>query len=150
MWEKLLGKDDLEIDVMAAISFSNALGVHERALHLRTERSAVLANNLANAETPGFKSRDFDFGAVLKAAKADRSNMQMARTNAGHLAPAANESGVSVDLSYRVPLQPSIDGNTVDPQMESAVFARNALEFGASFRFLNGRFSGLSKAISGQ
>lgn len=135
---------------MTAISFANALGVHERALHLRTERSAVLANNLANAETPGFKARDFDFREALKMAKSDSSAMHMAKTNSGHIAIAANNSGASVDLSYRVPLQPSIDGNTVDSHFESSAFARNAMEFGASFRFLNGRFSGLSKAISGQ
>ena len=136
---------------MTAISFANALGVHEQALHLRTERSAVLANNLANAETPGFKSRDFDFSAALKMAKADasRSATQMTRTHAGHIATANQGNGVSVALGYRVPLQPSIDGNTVDPQIESAAFARNALEFGASFQLLNSRFSGLSKAIGG-
>ncbi len=134
---------------MTAINFDNALGIHERAIHLRTQRSAVLANNLANAETPGFKARDFDFGAVLKAAKDERSNMQMARTHSKHIAPASQASG-AVELAYRTPLQPSIDGNTVDSQLESAAFARNAVEFGASFRFLNGKFSGLSKAIGGQ
>lgn len=134
---------------MTAINFANALGVHERALHLRTERSAVLANNLANAETPGFKARDFNFREALQMAKAGGSALPMAKTNKGHIA-INNNSGVSVDLSYRVPLQPSIDGNTVDSQFESAAFARNALEFGASFRLLNGRFAGLSKAVSGQ
>ncbi len=134
---------------MTAINFANALGVHERALHLRTERSAVLANNLANAETPGFKARDFDFREALQAAKADKGAMNMSRTHKGHIVSTVNNESGSVPLSYRQPLQASIDGNTVDAQMESAAFARNALEFGASFRFLNGRFSGLSKALSG-
>lgn len=134
---------------MTAINFANALGVHERALHLRTERSAVLANNLANAETPGFKARDFNFRDALQAAKADKQAMHMSRTHAGHIVSTVKNEGVSVALSYRVPLQASIDGNTVDSQVESAAFARNALEFGASFRFLNGRFASLGKALSG-
>lgn len=134
---------------MTAINFANALGVHERALHLRTERSAVLANNLANAETPGFKARDFNFRDALQAAKADTQAMHMSCTHAGHIVSTVKNEGVSVALSYRVPLQASIDGNTVDSQVESAAFARNALEFGASFRFLNGRFASLGKALSG-
>ena len=134
---------------MTAINFANALGVHERALHLRTERSAVLANNLANAETPGFKARDFNFRDALQAAKADTQAMHMSRTHAGHIVSTVKNEGVSVALSYRVPLQASIDGNTVDSQVESAAFARNAPEFGASFRFLNGRFASLGKALSG-
>lgn len=134
---------------MTAINFANALGVHERALHLRTERSAVLANNLANAETPGFKARDFNFRDALQAAKADKQAMHMSRTHAGHIVSTVKNEGASVALSYRVPLQASIDGNTVDSQVESAAFARNALEFGASFRFLNGRFASLGKALSG-
>jgi len=142
---------------MTAINFANALGVHERALHLRTERSAVLANNLANSETPGYKARDFDFRAALQAAKSDKNAMNMSRTHKGHIISTAKGQGASVELSYRVPLQASIDGNTVDAQMESAAFAqmesaafaRNALEFGSSFRFLNGRFASLGKAISG-
>jgi flagellar basal-body rod protein FlgB len=134
---------------MTAINFANALGVHERALHLRTERSAVLANNLANAETPGFKARDFNFRDALQAAKAGKQAMHMSRTHAGHIVSTVKSEGASVALSYRVPLQASIDGNTVDSQVESAAFARNALEFGASFRFLNGRFASLGKALSG-
>ena len=132
---------------MTAINFSNALGVHEQALHLRTVRSTVLAGNLANAETPGYKARDFDFHQALAAAKSGREGINVKRTHVRHIALTSSPSPVA--LSYRLPLQPSLDGNTVDSQRESAAFARNALEFSASFRLLNGRFSGLSKAISG-
>ena len=130
---------------MTAISFSNALGVHERALLLRTERATVLANNLANADTPGFKARDFDFAAALRGATAE-PGLQIQRTNARHLG-ADTPAVISTDLQYRVPLQPSIDGNTVDSQLETAAFARNAMDFAASFRLLNSRLNGLSKAL---
>ena len=129
---------------MASISFDNALGIHEKALHLRTQRAAILANNLANADTPGFKARDINFRQVLAA---ERSNTRLAlqKTNAAHLGDS--DSSNTVDLQYRVPLQPSIDGNTVDEQAESAAFARNAMEFAATFRFLNGKFRGMKNAI---
>lgn len=137
---------------MTAINFTNAIGVHEQAMVLRTERAAVLANNLVNSETPGFKARDFDFAQALQAAQGESSQfgsqIEMSRTHHSHIA-LQNQSAVSVELGYRIPHQASIDGNTVDEHTEGAAFTRNALEFGASFRFLNGRFSGLKKAISG-
>lgn len=135
---------------MGSISFDNALGVHERALHLRTQRAAVLANNITNADTPGFKARDFDFRQVLASAKSESSQLAMKTTQAGHLAAATGGIAGGIDMQYRIPLQPSLDGNTVDEQFESAAFARNALEFGASFRFLNGKFKSMKLAISGK
>ncbi len=132
---------------MTAISIDNALGVHERSLYLRTQRSSILANNLANVDTPGFKARDFDFHRALVGAQNSSNGLTMARTHSGHLG-SSKVGGLDVPLEYRVPLQPSIDGNTVDSQMEIAEFTKNAMAFGASFRLLNGRFSGLSKAIS--
>jgi flagellar basal-body rod protein FlgB len=53
-------------------------------------------------------------------------------------------------LQYRNPLQPSLDGNTVDEQVEMTKFAKNSLDFQASFQFLNGKFKGLKNAIRGE
>lgn len=133
---------------MTAISFSNALGVHEQALGLRVKRAEVIANNLANSDTPGFKARDIDFASALGAATAS-SPLHLSVTHAGHQR-ATGAGGSDIPLSYREPLQTSLDGNTVDEQHESAEFARNAVEFAASFRLLNGKFNGLSKAIKGE
>ena len=111
---------------MGSISFSNALGVHEQALHLRTRRAAVLANNLANADTPGFKARDFNLQKLLAEQKRTTagSKLAMRRTHAGHI----GGSGVAAsgpELQYRNPLQPSVDGNTVDAQDESGACVQN-------------------------
>lgn len=133
---------------MATISFDNALGIHEKALQLRTQRAGILANNLANADTPGFKARDINFRQLLANEKSANARLNLKTTKSGHIQPGTALAG-GAELQYRVPLQPSIDGNTVDEQMESTEFARNALEFAASFRFLNGKFKGLKKAISG-
>lgn len=132
---------------MAAINFQNALGIHPDALQLRATRSSVLANNLANSDTPGFKARDMDFKAVLNGQMESEKSMAVVRTQKGHL---AGNQHIDSELLYRNPMQPSIDGNTVDSQIEQALFARNAMNYNASFEFLNGRFTGIKSAIRGE
>lgn len=132
-----------------AISFSNALGIHEATLQLRTQRAEVLASNLANVDTPNYKARDIDFKAALKnQMSADSAATHMKATSDKHF--GASGSMASADLKYRTPLLPSLDGNTVDEQTEMTRFARNTMDFQASFQFLNGKFKGLSKAIKGE
>ena len=133
------------------ISFSNALGIHEQALELRTKRSEVLANNIANADTPGFKARDIDFHALLNEQKAGMNNSQtlkMATTDGKHLPVSGFDA--SSELLYRTPSQPSLDGNTVDTQTEKAEFMKNTLQYQSSFQFLNSRFKGINNAIRGE
>ncbi|WP_020209443.1 flagellar basal body rod protein FlgB [Gilvimarinus chinensis] len=132
-----------------AISFQQALGIHEPALALRARRAEVLANNLANADTPGFKARDFDFNSVLAEHTGSARSVSMAKTAQGHL-QVTNGSPSSQHLMYRTPQQPSIDGNSVEDQVEHAEFMKNALDFQASFMMLNKKFKGLSKALTGQ
>lgn len=132
-----------------AISFNSALGIHEQALVLRGKRSEILANNIANLNTPQFKARDIDFQAVLQGQTRKHDNLDVRASHTGHLQPAA-AFDFENELAYRVPHQSSLDGNTVDEQIENAAFARNALEHQASFQFLNGRFIGLMKALRGE
>lgn len=129
------------------ISFDSALGVHEQAFKLRARRAEVLANNLANADTPGFKARDVDFKALLNSAS--QSSMPLARTARGHL-PGNGAAAGELPLAYRTPHQMSVDGNTVEDQVEHAEFMKNALAYQASFTMLNSKFKGLSKALTGQ
>lgn len=131
-----------------AISFDNALGIHQYAVEARVKRAEVLANNLANADTPGFKARDVDFQAMMQRAHESVSGFQMEKTDEAHM--GISPSGEAGDLLYRVPYQPSVDGNTVNTQQEQARFMRNAMDFQASFQFLNSKFSGLTKAIKGE
>lgn len=131
-----------------AISFDKALGIHQHAVQARVKRAEVLANNLANADTPGFKARDVDFQAMMQKAHESMSGLSMSKTHEAHLDTSA--PGADGELLYRVPHQPSVDGNTVDSQQEQARFMRNAMDFQASFQFLNSKFSGLTKAIKGE
>lgn len=131
-----------------AINFDNGLGIHEQALRLRASRSAVLANNLANADTPGFKAKDIDFKSVLSGQLAMGQGGSMQVTNNRHI---GHHGGVdSLDTLYRTPQQPSIDGNTVEEQIENAEYMKNSLAFQASFTFLNSKFKGLLSAIKGE
>ena len=131
-----------------AINFDKALGIHEHALKLRTQRAEVLANNLANADTPNFKARDIDFKSALSAQSQSGERLAMASTSSGHhrAAPDIFDQGL---LKYRNPQQPSIDGNTVEEHVEHGEYMKNSLDFQAGFTFLNGRFKGLMTAIKG-
>jgi flagellar basal-body rod protein FlgB len=131
-----------------AISFASALGVHEQALLIREQRAELLANNLANADTPGFKARDLDYRALVRQAMQGLQGEEPRRTNARHLGSGSGVPGG--DLLYRTPMQPSLDGNTVDSDIETAQFARNALDFQASLTFLQSKFRGINTALKGE
>lgn len=129
------------------MQLSDIFGVHEQALLLRARRAEVLATNLANADTPEFKARDIDFRAVLANAAGNGSDLRT--THAKHL-QAAGHDAASAQLKYRYPLQPSLDGNTVDTNMEQSAFMQNALDYQTSLSFVNSRITGLVKALRGE
>jgi len=131
-----------------AISFATALGAHDQALLVRERRAQVLANNLANADTPGFRARDFDYRALVRQAMGVGQTGEPRQTHARHL--DGGGAGAGGALQYRTPMQPSLDGNTVDSDMETAAFARNALDFQASLTFLQSKFRGLTTALKGE
>ena len=132
-----------------AISFNKALGIHEQALNLRGKRAEVLANNLVNSDTPNFKARDIDFASTLRSQLPNNTtSTRLIATNNRHIAPSA--TSFSPELMYRNPLQPSLDGNTVEEQVEMSKFSQNTMDFQASFQFLNGKFKGLQSAIRGE
>ena len=127
------------------------LGVHQDALKLYARRTAVLANNLANADTPNFKAQDLDFKSLLKTAAGTAVPApHLVATQALHLGSAADAQPAGGALKYRVPLAPSLDGNTVDPQLEQAAFAENTVRYQAALTFLTEKFKGLMTAITGQ
>ena len=128
------------------------LGVHQDALRLYGRRTAVLANNLANADTPGFKAQDLDFKSLLSAGAGagTQGALPLAATHAVHVSTAASLPTSSSALKYRVPLAPSLDGNTVDPQLEQAAFADNTVRYQAALTFLSDKFKSLMTAITGQ
>jgi len=128
-------------------------GVHAPALEFRSARARVLASNLTNADTPNYKARDIRFDDVLKAQGFDQGSgsltgVQMATTHAQHI-HSGDVTGGSGTLLYRNPYQPTLDGNTVEAEVEQGKFAENAVQYQASLMFLSGKISGLREAIKG-
>ena len=131
-----------------AINFNNAFGPHAKALELRATRSEVLASNIANANTPGYKARDFDFHKALKLATHEQSG-GIERTHQMHF--SGTNSDLPVQLQYITPFQTGTgDGNSVDLPSQQTAFAENAMEYQMSLRFLDGKIKGLLSAIRGE
>lgn len=126
-----------------------AFSIHDDAMQLRSRRSSILAANIANADTPGYKARDMDFSAMMNTLESTQNNqISLAHTNHRHLPGSTSEMNESI--KYRNPLQASLDGNTVDMHVEQARFAQNALQYQTSLTLLNGKIQGLLLAIRGQ
>lgn len=134
---------------------TKTLDFNSTALMLRSERTRVLASNIANADTPHYKARDFDFRQALSNATAVSNTLvaggsaQPAQTHEGHLR-AAGLSPHSPTLQYRTPPQNALDANSVDLDMERANFSENTVRYEASLRFLNGQIRTLLTSINGQ
>jgi flagellar basal-body rod protein FlgB len=131
-----------------ATMFDNIFGIHEQALLLHGQRIGVLANNLANADTPNYKARDIDFTAILGAAD-EQMPLAVSITHAGQITPLEGELP-SGELKYRNPYQASLDGNTVEMPVEQAAFSENNVRYQASLQFINSRIASLQLAIVGQ
>jgi flagellar basal-body rod protein FlgB len=113
-----------------------------QALLLRAERQRLIAGNIANADTPGFQARDFDFASALRAATGSAS----AGEGIGRdiLAPGGRPEPT---LRYALPSQANLDGNTVDMDRERAAFADNAVKYESTLRFINGSLRTLQDAM---
>ena len=130
--------------------FTTTLDDHGKALALLAQRQQVLAANVANADTPGFKARDFDFAQALAQARGPSGGL--ASSAQRHLSAAGAPASAlpTVQLQWRNANQPALDGNTVDLDRERAHFAENALRYEATLRFINHDVRTLLSAITGQ
>jgi flagellar basal-body rod protein FlgB len=129
----------------------DSIAFGEAALKLRTHRHELLSANLVNSETPNYKARDIDFADVLQRQLAGQlpiRGVELQRTHPGHLSGRVSEQGP--EQLFRVPVQPSVDGNTVDPDVERGHFVKNAMLTEATINFLGSSFRGRLSAITGQ
>lgn len=128
-----------------AINFDKAFGIHDKALLLFERRTQLLSENIANADTPGYKARDIDFDRVLQNAQGQKLKMQA--THNGHIDPS--QQAFAEDVQYRTVEQSAADGNTVDVQKEKAAFAENSMRYQTTMHILSKRISGLKNAFRG-
>jgi flagellar basal-body rod protein FlgB len=123
------------------------------ALGLRAQRSETLAANVANADTPNYKARDFDFASTLQSALSrspgTSPTVALTRTSPMHLSGSHHGGGIAT-LQYRIPAQASVDGNTVDMDKELEQFSDNAIRYQADLTFLNGQVHSMQQAIANQ
>ncbi|MEO1045849.1 MAG: flagellar basal body rod protein FlgB [Pseudomonadota bacterium] len=109
-------------------------GVHGAALQLRSQRLGVLASNIANAATPNYKARDLDFDRAMQMVQQGEDTRQ----------------AMSETMGYRIPLQTSMDGNTVELSTEQTLFAENAVQYSTTLSFLEARVNSITRALKGE
>ena len=130
-------------------SIEQSLSVFSQALNLRTQRHQVLASNIANADTPNYKARDFSFETAMQNAMSGRSDVgrvDMARTSAGHIARSG--AGGSADFKYRSETQSAVDGNTVDMDVERAQITENAMQYQILTQLISNKFQVIRSALA--
>ncbi len=121
------------------------LGEPAQSLVLRTRKMEILAANIANADTPNYKAQDMDFNRALNNAMNSKNDFSMKQTHQNH--QQGNSQNATQYVMYRNPEQSALDGNSVNIHVEKTEFLANAMRYQASFRFLNGRISGLRDAM---
>ena len=129
-----------------AISFSKGFELYAQGMQVRSKRAEIIASNIANADTPGYKAKGMNFQQALSQAM-QGDNKGMTRTNEKHFDVRME---LNNGLEFRVPNQPDTgDGNTVDVQVERNLYLENSLEYQANVQFLNGAIKAMKKAITG-
>jgi len=144
---------------ITAGKLDQVFGVQSAAISLRMQRQQLIASNIANADTPGYKAVDFNFSSALRAAIGDSSASAATQpvgkpvlTAPGHQTGSRSAyAGLSTDYRtlYRTPAQPSADANSVDMDLERARFAENSIKYEAALKSLNGQIKTLLSAIQG-
>ena len=119
---------------------------HSQALRLLEQRLNLIGGNLANASTPGYKARDLDFSAAMRQVQSSE-RLDLAAAGGSALSPSAEGAGF---VQYRNPLQPSLDGNTVDTQVEKSAFAEASVRYESTLSLLSRRISGLRAVLKGE
>ena len=140
---------------MTLVPQFDSLAFNEQSLRLRAYRQQVLGSNMANADTPNYKARDIDFASVLRGqmtgASTSGGRLALAATAPAHFRGAGSDAlGEPEELLYRQPLQPSLDGNTVDADTERTHFSQNAMMTQAAIEFFGGSIRSRVQAFTGQ
>lgn len=133
-----------------------ALSFHQNALRVRSQRQEIIAANIANADTPNYKARDIDFKSAMQQAlgqnaQAGSTGNGLSKTSDLHInaTPSNSAAGPNEPL-FRPIIQGSVDGNSVDMDVERNQFVDNGLRYEASLNMINGQIKKMLTAIQGQ
>ena len=129
-------------------SLEKEISVYSQAMNLRTQRHQVLASNIANADTPNYKARDFSFEKAMQGAMAGRGAgpIGLAATSRGHL-PGNGMAGQAT-LQYRRETQSAVDGNTVDMDVERTQITENSVQYQVVSQLISDTFKGMRAALA--
>ncbi|MFC3907759.1 flagellar basal body rod protein FlgB [Legionella dresdenensis] len=129
-----------------AVNLDSYFGIHAKALIIRDQRASQLANNIANADTPNYKAQDVEFKEALREVVTGPTE-RLVTTDPDHIRISAP---MTVPLKFRVPQQVSLDGNTVDKDVETTQYVDNSLAYQATLSFLNSKILQMRSAIKGE
>lgn len=134
---------------------TGTLDFHGKALVLRAERQRTIASNIANADTPGYVARDFNFRDAMTQALDSKSAASLAQPSSSapdprHLPLTASGSALGSNLDYGAQTQPAMDNNSVDLDRERGKFVDNSVRYESTLRFINGYSRTILSAITGQ
>ena len=110
----------------------------QKMLSVRVYRQQLLASNIANADTPGYKAVDIDIEEAAKIVQGASPSLQLTSTATGHLSGIGQTP--SFPLKYHVPYQAAADGNTVEMNVERQKFSENSLMHQFSLDRVSGHF----------
>lgn len=126
---------------------NSIFGMAEKALTVSEDRANLISSNLVNSSTPGYKAKDLDFDKVMSHVK---QNNQLEVTNSHHIKSSVAAATHGENIMYRIPMQSSMDGNTVDPELERKNFLQNAMKYQVSLTFIQNKADQLMKAMKGE
>ena len=127
-----------------SIGLESVFSLHDQVLQVQSRRMELIASNLANTDTPNYKARDIDFREALSQA-GNSAGSNMVLTDEEHITKSGVIDGASSE--YRIPLQPSMDGNTVDSNMEKTAMAEASMRYESTLTFLSRKIEGLRSAM---
>ena len=125
------------------------LRLHEQSLYLGAKRTAVIASNLANVDTPHYKARDYDFYSIMRSVQGQEAADRLTLTNSGHIQPGGG-TAEDAEAMFRYPYQANIDENTVEADVEKAKFAETAVNYQSTLTFIGEDIQQLILALKGQ
>jgi flagellar basal-body rod protein FlgB len=128
--------------------FDRTMQLLHRTLDLREARQRVIASNIANEETPGYRAADLNFQDSLQSAQRGRSPVTLAVTRSSHIGPRGDSFQRVTGKLGPVPAGDlPLDANSVNIELEMAKMSDNAMQYNVAADLLARKFRGLLNAI---
>lgn len=125
------------------------LSVLKMALDAASLRQRVIADNVANADTPRFKKSKVIFEELLQKALSENKELNMKTADPRHMGAGRGLSGLSPQVVQVRGTAMRSDGNNVDVEEEMVEMAANAVRYQVLAREVSERYSALSYVITG-